>query len=199
VVNAVLRQQHAWRAAGFEINAAVNLSIKSLHDPELTNILELLFQRWQTDARCLTLELAESALMADPETSMAVLKRMETFGCKLSLDGFGTGYSSLPYLQRLPISEIKIDRSFVVAMTRDENVAVVVRSIVKLAKSLGFTVVAEGVESEDAFSWLRTLGCDQVQGHYLGRAMSGDELLTWLKESPWSQDLQQDFDRMQPA
>jgi EAL domain-containing protein (putative c-di-GMP-specific phosphodiesterase class I) len=84
-------------------------------------------------------------------------------------------------------------------MTRDENAAVVVRSIVKLAKSLGFTVVAEGVESEDAFSWLRTLGCDQVQGHYLGRAMSGDELLTWLKESPWSQDLQQDFDRMQPA
>jgi EAL domain-containing protein (putative c-di-GMP-specific phosphodiesterase class I) len=158
-----------------------------------------LFQRWQTDARCLTLELAESALMADPETSMTVLKRMETLGCKLSLDGFGTGYSSLPYLQRLPISEIKIDRSFVVAMTRDENVAVVVRSIVKLAKSLGFTVVAEGVESEDAFSWLRTLGCDQVQGYYLGRAMSGDELLTWLKESPWSQDLQQDFDRMQPA
>jgi diguanylate cyclase (GGDEF)-like protein/PAS domain S-box-containing protein len=199
VVNAVLRQQHAWRAAGFEINAAVNLSVKSLHDPALANILELLFRRWQTDAGCLTLELTESSLMADPETSMTVLKRMETLGCKLSLDDFGTGYSSLPYLQRMPISEIKIDRSFVVAMTRDENAAVIVRSIVKLAKSLGFTVVAEGVESEDAFSWLRAVGCDQVQGYYLGRAMSGDELLTWLKESPWSQSLQQDLDRMQPA
>jgi diguanylate cyclase (GGDEF)-like protein/PAS domain S-box-containing protein len=197
VVNAVLRQQHAWRAAGFEINAAVNLSVKSLHDPELASILELLFQRWQTDASCLTLELTESALMADPETSMTVLRPIERLGCKLSLDDFGTGYSSLPYLQRLPISEIKIDRSFVVAMTRDENAAVIVRSIVKLAKSLGLTVVAEGVESEDAFSWLRALGCDQVQGYYLGRAMSGEELLTWLKESPWSQDLQQD--RMQPA
>jgi diguanylate cyclase (GGDEF)-like protein/PAS domain S-box-containing protein len=199
VVNAVLREQRVWRDAGFEINAAVNLSVKSLHDPELPNVLSLLFERWQTDAACLTLELTESALMADPETSMTVLKRVADLGCRLSLDDFGTGYSSLAYLQRLPIDELKIDRSFVVAMTEDENAAVVVRSVIKLAKSLGLAVVAEGVESEDAFAWLSSLGCDQMQGYYLGREMTPDELLGWLRQSPWDPSLQQDRDRLQPA
>jgi EAL domain-containing protein (putative c-di-GMP-specific phosphodiesterase class I) len=172
VVNAVLREQKAWREAGFEINAAVNLSVKSLHDAELANVLGLLFERWQTDAGCLTLELTESALMADPETAMTVLKRVDDLGCRLSLDDFGTGYSSLAYLQRLPIDELKIDRSFVAAMTEDDNAAVVVRSVIKLANSLGLTVVAEGVESEDAFVSLRALGCDQMQGYYLGEGIS---------------------------
>jgi diguanylate cyclase (GGDEF)-like protein/PAS domain S-box-containing protein len=199
VVNAVLRAQRTWREAGFEINAAVNLSVKSLHDPELANVLGLLFERWQTEASCLTLELTESALMADPETAMTVLQRVADLGCRLSLDDFGTGYSSLAYLQRLPIDELKIDRSFVAAMTEDDNAAVVVRSVIKLAKSLGLTVVAEGVESEDAFAWLRSLGCDQMQGFYLGQAMASEALLAWLKESPWDPDLQQRDDRMQPA
>jgi diguanylate cyclase (GGDEF)-like protein/PAS domain S-box-containing protein len=199
VVNAVLREQRAWREAGFEINVAVNLSVKLLHDPELPNVLNLLFERWQTDAACLTLELTESALMADPETSMTVLKRVAELGCRLSLDDFGTGYSSLAYLQRLPIDELKIDRSFVAAMTEDENAAVVVRSVIKLAKSLGLAVVAEGVESEDAFAWLSSLGCDQMQGYYLGREMTPEELLDWLRQSPWDPGLQQDRDRLQPA
>jgi diguanylate cyclase (GGDEF)-like protein/PAS domain S-box-containing protein len=199
VVNAVLRAQRTWREAGFEINAAVNLSVKSLHDPELVKVLGLLFERWQTKARCLTLELTESALMADPDTAMTVLKRVADLGCRLSLDDFGTGYSSLAYLQRLPIEELKIDRSFVAAMTEDDNAAVVVRSVIKLAKSLGLTVVAEGVESEDAFDWLRSLGCDQMQGFYLGQAMTSDELLAWLKQTPPDPGLRQSRDRMQPA
>ena len=194
VVNAVLRAQRAWREAGLEINVAVNLSVKSLHDPELVNVLRLLFERWQTSASCLTLELTESALMADPDTAMMVLKRVADLGCRLSLDDFGTGYSSLAYLQRLPIDELKIDRSFVAAMTEDDNAAVVVRSVIKLAKSLGLTVVAEGVESEDAFASLRSLGCDQMQGFYLGQAMTSDALLAWLKESPWDPESQQSHD-----
>ena len=157
------------------------------------------FERWQTDASCLTLELTESALMADPDTAMTVLKRVADLGCRLSLDDFGTGYSSLAYLQRLPIDELKIDRSFVATMTEDDNAAVVVRSVIKLAKSLGLTVVAEGVESEDAFAWLSSLGCDQMQGFYLGQAMTSEALLAWLKESPWGPDLQQSRDRMQSA
>jgi diguanylate cyclase (GGDEF)-like protein/PAS domain S-box-containing protein len=199
VVNAVLRAQRTWREAGFEVNAAINLSVKSLHDPELATILNLLFERWETDPSCLTLELTESALMADPDTAMTVLKRVAELGCRLSLDDFGTGYSSLAYLQRLPMDEIKIDRSFVAAMTEDDNAAVVVRSVIKLAKSLGLTVVAEGVEGEDAFAWLRSLGCDQMQGFYVGPAMSSEALLAWLKESPWDPDLQPSRDRMQPA
>jgi diguanylate cyclase (GGDEF)-like protein/PAS domain S-box-containing protein len=199
VVNAVLRAQSAWREAGFEINVAVNLSVKSLQDPELANVLGLLLERWQTDASCLTLELTESALMADPEIAMTVLRRVADLGCRLSLDDFGTGYSSLAHLQRLPIDELKIDCSFVAAMIEDDNAAVVVRSVIKLAKSLGLTVVAEGVESEEAFASLRSLGCDQMQGFYLGEAMTSEALLSWLKESPLDPDLQQDPDRMQPA
>jgi EAL domain-containing protein (putative c-di-GMP-specific phosphodiesterase class I) len=130
---------------------------------------------------------------------MAVLKRVADLGCRLSLDDFGTGYSSLAYLQRLPIEELKIDRSFVAAMTEDDNAAVVVRSVIKLAKSLGLTVVAEGVESQDAFDWLRSLGCDQMQGFYLGQAMTSDELLAWLKQTPSDPGLRQSRDRMQPA
>jgi diguanylate cyclase (GGDEF)-like protein len=199
VVNAVLREQKAWREAGFEINAAVNLSVKSLHDAELANVLGLLFERWQTDAGCLTLELTESALMADPETAMTVLKRVDDLGCRLSLDDFGTGYSSLAYLQRLPIDELKIDRSFVAAMTEDDNAVVIVRSVIKLANSLGLTVVAEGVESEEAFVWLRSLGCDQMQGHYLGQAMASEDLLAWLKQTPEAPASEQDPDRLQSA
>jgi diguanylate cyclase len=199
VANATLRAQRAWREAGVEVNAAINLSVKSLHDPALANVLGLLFERWQTDAGCLTLELTESALMADPKTSMSVLKRVADLGCRVSLDDFGTGYSSLAYLQRLPIHELKIDRSFVAAMTEDDNAAVVVRSVIKLAKSLGLTVVAEGVESEDAFACLSSLGCDQMQGFHLGPAMTSEALLAWLKESPLDPDLQQSRDRMQSA
>jgi diguanylate cyclase (GGDEF)-like protein/PAS domain S-box-containing protein len=199
VANATLRAQRTWREAGLEVNAAINLSVKSLHDPALANVLGLLFERWQTDASCLTLELTESALMADPKTSMSVLKRVADLGCRISLDDFGTGYSSLPYLQRLPIDELKIDRSFVAAMTDDDNAAVVVRSVIKLAKSLGLTVVAEGVESEEGFAALRSLGCDQLQGFYVGEPMPPGELLAWLKESPWNASPQQARDRVQPA
>ena len=96
---------------------------------------------------------------------------LSALGCKLSLDDFGTGYSSLAYLQRLPMDELKVDRSFIMAMTTDQSAAVVVRSIVKLAHNLGLSVVAEGVESQAAFDALRELGCDVVQGYLLGRPM----------------------------
>ena len=121
--------------------------------------------------------------MADPAAALEVVAQIAALGCQLSLDDFGTGYSSLAYLQQLPIDELKIDRSFVVAMTRDDNAAVIVRSVVSLAKGLGLSVVAEGVESEDAFLSLRALGCDQVQGHWFGPAMNGDQLLSWLKDA----------------
>ena len=181
VLEGVLRQQEAWRRTGLDLNVAVNLSVKSLQDPELPNLLRQLLERWDTSADRLTLELTESALMVDPQAAMAVLKNIADLGCKLSLDDFGTGYSSLAYLQRLPINELKIDRSFVVAMTEDANAAVIVRSVVKLAKSLGLSVVAEGVEHEAALRRLRALGCDQVQGFLFGAAVSGDRILAWLK------------------
>jgi EAL domain-containing protein (putative c-di-GMP-specific phosphodiesterase class I) len=182
VMRAALSELRRWTRQGHDFGVAVNLSVKSLQDPELPDVIRGLLQSWEQRPERLTFEITESALMADPAAALEVLERIAAIGCKLSLDDFGTGYSSLAYLQQLPIDELKIDRSFVVAMTRDDSAAVIVRSVVKLAKGLGLSVVAEGVESEDAFRSLRALGCDQVQGYWFGPAMSGDELLGWLRE-----------------
>jgi diguanylate cyclase (GGDEF)-like protein/PAS domain S-box-containing protein len=182
VMKAALSELRRWTRQGHQFGVAVNLSVKSLQDPELPDVIRGLLRSWDQRPERLTFEITESALMADPAAALEVLERIAAIGCKLSLDDFGTGYSSLAYLQKLPINELKIDRSFVVAMTRDDNAAVIVRSVVKLAKGLGLSVVAEGVESEDAFRSLRALGCDQVQGYWFGPAMTGDELLSWLRE-----------------
>jgi diguanylate cyclase (GGDEF)-like protein/PAS domain S-box-containing protein len=185
VMNAALRQLRRWTERGHDFGVAVNLSVKSLQDPDLPETIRGLLEDWQQPPERLTFEITESALMADPAAALEVLERIAAIGCKLSLDDFGTGYSSLAYLQKLPIDELKIDRSFVIAMTRDDNAAVIVRAVVKLAKGLGLDVVAEGVESADAFERLRALGCDQAQGYWFGSAMTGDQLLIWLKEAPW--------------
>jgi diguanylate cyclase len=186
VLNAALSGLNAWQQEGCEFGVAVNLSVKSLHDPQLPETVRMLLQSWNQRPELLTFEITESALMADPETALSVLARIAEIGCRLSLDDFGTGYSSLAYLQKLPIDELKIDRSFVVAMTRDDNAAVIVRSVVKLAKGLGLSVVAEGVESEEAFARLRALGCDHVQGFLFGPSMGADHFRAWLRTSPWS-------------
>jgi diguanylate cyclase (GGDEF)-like protein/PAS domain S-box-containing protein len=187
VMNAALGQLCRWRAAGLDLGVAINLSVKSLQDPELPDVIRDLLQAARQPPERLTFEITESALMADPDAALNVLERIAAIGCKLSLDDFGTGYSSLAYLQQLPIDELKIDRSFVVAMMRDDDAAVIVRSVVSLAKGLGLSVVAEGVESADAFNALRALGCDQVQGYWCGPAIAGDLLPGWLNDSPWCQ------------
>jgi diguanylate cyclase (GGDEF)-like protein/PAS domain S-box-containing protein len=186
VLNAALRSLQTWQREGFEFGVAVNLSVKSLHDPQLPDVIRLLLQSWEQRPELLTFEITESALMADPATALQVLARISDIGCRLSLDDFGTGYSSLAYLQKLPLDELKIDRSFVVPMTRDDNAAVIVRSVVQLAKGLGLGVVAEGVETEEAFNSLRSLGCEHVQGFLFGASMGSAEFRRWLTISPWS-------------
>lgn len=186
VLNAALSALNSWRQEGHEFGVAVNLSVKSLHDAQLPDTIRLLLRSWKQRPELLTFEITESALMADPATALQVLARISEIGCRLSLDDFGTGYSSLAYLQKLPINELKIDRSFVVAMTRDDNAAVIVRSIVKLAKGLGLSVVAEGVETEEAFRRLCSLGCDHVQGYLFGPAMAADRFKEWLRTSSWT-------------
>jgi diguanylate cyclase (GGDEF)-like protein len=191
VLNAALRALQGWQEDGFEFGVAVNLSVKSLQDPQLPEVISLLLQSWEQRPELLTFEITESALMADPATALEVLARISEIGCRLSLDDFGTGYSSLAYLQKLPIDELKIDRSFVVAMTHDDSAAVIVRSVVNLAKGLGLGVVAEGVETEQAFASLRSLGCEHVQGFLFGAAMGRDEFRRWLTTSPWSRRARQ--------
>ncbi|MDQ1373567.1 MAG: hypothetical protein QOJ09_905, partial [Actinomycetota bacterium] len=165
-----------WRLRGIDLRVAVNLSVRSLMDLELPNRVAAMLAVAGLPAAYLELEITESTIMADPVRAMRVLQPLADMGVRLSIDDFGTGYSSLAYLRQLPIAEIKIDRSFVAAMTTSENDAVIVRSTVEMAKNLGLEVVAEGVETPDVELALDRLGCDYMQGYLLSRPLPADEL-----------------------
>ena len=132
------------------------------------------------DPALLELEITESTVLSDPVRTKRVLDKLSAMGIRLSIDDFGTGYSSLAYLSHLPINEIKIDRSFVMNMASDEDDAMIVRSTIDLGRNLGLQVVAEGVESEQAWNELRQLGCNIAQGYYLCRPLPPDQLGAWL-------------------
>ena len=131
----------------------------------------------------LTLEITESSIMSDPGRTEAVLERLHVLGVGLAIDDFGTGYSSLSYLKRLPVDQVKIDKSFVINMADDENDAAIVRSTVDLGHNLGLRVVAEGVEDHDAWDKLVALGCDLAQGYLLSRPLPVAVFDEWLAET----------------
>jgi EAL domain-containing protein (putative c-di-GMP-specific phosphodiesterase class I) len=143
-----------------------------------------LLDAWRLDARRLELEITEDAVLTDPVRTTAILDRLASMGVRLSIDDFGTGYSSLAYLKRLPITEIKIDRSFVMGMGTNDDDATIVRSTIDLGRNLGLEVVAEGVESEAIWKELRALGCTVAQGYYLSRPLPPAELGEWLSSRP---------------
>jgi diguanylate cyclase (GGDEF)-like protein/PAS domain S-box-containing protein len=179
VLDTALHQQHAWREEGLDLTMAVNVSARSLsRASSLPDTVEELTQVWDTGRGRLTLELTESGLLG--EAAPAVLARLHNMGQLLSIDDFGTGYSSLAYLQRLPVDEIKVDRSFVsnLALTSDD--AIIVRSTIELAHNLGLTVVAEGVENDDVAEMLIGYGCDAAQGYLYARPAPADALAELL-------------------
>jgi diguanylate cyclase (GGDEF)-like protein len=163
-----LQQLAEWQADDIDINVALNLSARSLHDSTLPEVLSQLLAKWHIDADRLTLEITESAIMIDPARAMRVAERLAALGIGLSIDDFGTGYSSLAYLSKLPVEELKIDRSFVLQMLHRDRDAAIVHSTIDLAHNLGLKVVAEGVESEDVLERLSDLGCDFAQGYFIG-------------------------------
>jgi len=185
VLNTALRQCRAWQEAGLQLKVAVNLSAALLQDEALpAHVAELLESNGVNPAQ-LTLEITESALMADIKQATNNLERLHQMGVKISIDDYGTGYSSLAYLCQLPVSEIKIDKSFVLGfMTQPTNTAIV-RSTIDLGHSLALQVVAEGVEDQQTWLGLAALGCDMAQGYHMARPMPAEKLLAWLKESPW--------------
>ena len=160
---------------------SVNVSARDLLDLELPETIARLLDEHQLPAERLELEITEGVILADPMRARAVLTRLDAMGVELAIDDFGSGYSSLAYLKRLPVGEIKIDRSFVMNMENDENDAVIVRSTIDLGRNLGLRVVAEGVENEAVWSNLARLHCDQAQGFYLSRPIPGAEFANWLQ------------------
>jgi diguanylate cyclase (GGDEF)-like protein len=178
-LNSALRHCATWTHDGLAVHVAVNVSARSLLDVSFPDEIERQLSRWDVFPELLQLEINESSIMADPERSRDILDRLSSMGVRLSIDDFGRGSSSLSLIKRLPVHEIKIDRSFIMGMLEDENDAVIVRSIVDLGHTLGMTVVAEGVESREILDALVSLGCDVVQGFYLARPLPAERLMEW--------------------
>jgi diguanylate cyclase (GGDEF)-like protein len=176
VLETALDQARCWQEAGLSLHVAVNLSVRNLLEPTLVDRVAGLIARAGIAPGRLTLEITESGVMTDPEAAIAVLWGLRRIGIRLSVDDFGTGYSSLAYLKRLPVDEVKLDKSFVLNMTGDVDDAAIVRSTIELAHNLGLQLVAEGVEDQETLELLTTLGCDLVQGYHLARPMPADEL-----------------------
>ena len=182
VINTALAQAAAWRDEGFLVAVAVNVSARDLHGAELARTVSEALARHRVPATLLKLELTERTLMVEHTRVLDTLVALEALDVELSLDDFGTGYSSMFMLKRLPVSEIKVDQSFVSKLTRGGEDASIVRSIIELAHGLGLQAVAEGVETEEVWDQLVGLGCDTAQGWFVSRPMPSGAATEWLRE-----------------
>ncbi len=180
VLHAALRDCRMWDRAGRTLGVAVNVSAHNLRDNNLPQTVAAALAAHDIAPQRLRLELTESAIMADAAQAAEILAQVAALGVRIAVDDFGTGYTSLSYLKRLPIDEIKIDKSFVMNMAQDEADATIVASTIGLGHSLGLAFVAEGVEDEETWQTLAALGCDAAQGYHLSRPLSAGDLLHWL-------------------
>lgn len=184
VVETAVKQCATWLADGIDLTVAVNLAPADVLDARLPDEVARALERNHVAADHLQLEITESTIVSDPERVLDVLARLSELGVGLSLDDFGTGYSSLAYLKRLPVQELKIDRSFVMGMDADEEDTVIVRSTVELAHNLGLQVVAEGVETRESWAELAGLGCELAQGFLMTAPLPVDEFERWFANWP---------------
>ena len=176
-----------WQAAGHPLRVAVNLSAVQFRNPNLVSRIESILADAGTAAQWLELEVTEGALMEDSTATLAILNALREVGMQLSLDDFGTGYSSLSYLQRLPLNNLKVDQSFVRGLPANKESLAIVRTIVSLAKNLGFTVTAEGIETLEQGRILEGLGCDTLQGYYISKPVRAGEIAALLARR-WTLD-----------
>ncbi len=180
VLERAIAQCAGWRQAGQNVTVSVNLSVRNLLDPDLPALIGDFLALYSLAPEALQLEITESMLMSDPDRSLVTLTRLAQLGVGLSVDDYGTGYSSLANLRRLPIDELKIDRSFVSPMLSDESDLIIVRSTINLGHDLGLKVVAEGVEDEATLSRLGGLGCDFAQGYHFSKPLAPDAFDRWI-------------------
>jgi EAL domain-containing protein (putative c-di-GMP-specific phosphodiesterase class I)/ActR/RegA family two-component response regulator len=188
MVERAARDCAGWRAMGHDVSVAVNISARCIAAPDFAERIADVVASAGADPAALTLEVTETAAMADTAVVAAALARLRIRGFQLAMDDFGTGYSSLAELHRMPFSELKIDRSFVSGMMQDREAMVITRAVVGLGRTLGLRTVAEGVESEEVIAALHEMGCDIGQGFFIGRPMPGADFLGWLGRAsgePW--------------
>ncbi|MBB3813802.1 diguanylate cyclase (GGDEF)-like protein [Xanthomonas arboricola] len=179
VLDEALRCQAQWRRQGLELGMAINLSALDLSDPGLPDYVRGRLEHHAVPAQSVTLELTESALMRDVESALHMLHQLRSVGVRLSIDDFGTGYSSLAQLKRMPVDELKIDKSFVMQLAEGTDDAFIVRSTIDLGHNLGLSVIAEGVENATSLGLLRGYGCDMVQGYLYAPPLEEVPLVAW--------------------
>ena len=180
VLNNAMRQATAFAHSGLDIAIAVNISACSLRDDSLVGYTKMLLQKNNIEPERLILEITESAMMQDPNMGLDLLNQLHDLGVQISIDDYGTGYSSLAYLKRLPVNEMKIDRTFIKDMAVDEDDKLIVGTTIDMGHNFGLRVIAEGVEDGQTVDLLKQMGCDQVQGYYYAKPMPVDELYDWM-------------------
>jgi EAL domain-containing protein (putative c-di-GMP-specific phosphodiesterase class I) len=176
ILKLALKQARRWQDEGVRLSLAVNLSVRNLLDPNLPQEVAKMLSQCGVEPNRLELEITESSIMSDPQRAREILIRLSAMGIRLAIDDFGTGHSSLAYLKQLPVHTLKIDKSFIINMTADENDLVIVQSTIDLAHNLGLEVVAEGVESEEVWNKLKLLGCDLAQGYWRGAPVPAEDV-----------------------
>ena len=181
ILNTALRHTADFLKAGIDIGISVNLPPKMLEDRELPQIVQQALDLWGVPASNLTLEITESLIISNFESSLAMLSKLRELGIRLSIDDFGTGYSSLAYIKRFPVNELKIDILFVRNIHKSREDKHLVSTIIDLAKNFNLSTVAEGVEDQETFDLLRDLGCDLVQGFLYSRALSDIDFVNWYR------------------
>jgi EAL domain-containing protein (putative c-di-GMP-specific phosphodiesterase class I) len=180
VIQRALRQCAEWNGHGSPLTVSVNLSARDLADPELPQLLAAWLKDHKWWPEWIWLEITESAVMEDSARAVETLERLHGLGIRLSIDDFGTGYSSFAYLKKLPVSELKIDQSFVRGMAGNPDDVIIVRSIIDLAHNMGLKVTAEGAEDEASWNLLKSLGCDLAQGYLVARPLPLEQFENWL-------------------
>jgi diguanylate cyclase (GGDEF)-like protein len=181
IVVQALMQLNAWKTSHPDLSIAINITMHDLRDPQFPARIKDLLQEYQVPAHLIKFELTESGVMDDPASTIPLLQNLVDIGIKLSIDDFGTGYSSLAYLQRLPVSELKIDRSFVIDIDQHSSTQNLVASIIAMSKSLNLSVIAEGIETQAERDVLRNLGCESMQGYFFSKPLHGEQLEKWLQ------------------
>lgn len=184
VLTEALRQREAWSSQKLTLTVAVNLSAKNVEAEDLSDLLARGPVEPRQDSRQLVLELTETAAMSNTDRATDLLTRLRIKGVGLSIDDFGTGYSSLSQLQRLPFSEVKIDKSFVIDCTSSKENAAIVYAVIDLSHRLGLKVVAEGVETAEALRLLAQAGCDAAQGYFISKPIAGENIPAWVEAHP---------------
>jgi diguanylate cyclase (GGDEF)-like protein len=182
IFNTALRHGSIWCAKAGPLSVSVNVPPDLILSPELTDQVSNAINLWATHGIKLTIEIIERSLVLEPERSFTILKNLQNSGIDISIDDFGTGYSSLSYFEKLPVNELKIDKSFVEKITHSKSSRSIIKLIVELAHAFDLNVVAEGVTTPDELNYLKSVGCDIIQGYYFAKPMPQEEFLTWIND-----------------